>query len=222
MINVYTNLAAFERKCNRIAFQQFPFATARALTVLAGKMAEAEKANEVKILDRPRPFTQDALGVIPAKKERQTAAMFLKDITARYLDPYEFGGTNVLNSRALLKPVATMKNLDQYGNLPRRLLANLKGRNDVFIGRVKTSRGMIDGVWQRSSASDLALLKAKGLHVVGRGYNRTDKLILLIKFSDAHPVKQHLNWFRVADAVVARQFDSVFRRELALAVMNRK
>jgi len=222
VINVQTNLDAFQRRCNRIMFQQFPFATARALTVIAGKMAEAEKANESKILDRPRPFTQNALGVIPANKTRQQATMFLKDITARYLDPYEFGGSNVLNSRALLKPVAAMKNLDQYGNLPRRLLAKLKARNDVFVGRIKTKRGMIDGVWQRSSAKDLANLKARGLHVVGRGYNKSDKLVLLIKFADAHPVKQHLDWFRVADATVARQFDAVFRRELALAVMNRK
>jgi hypothetical protein len=59
------------------------------------RVAEVEKQNEAKVLDRPRPFTQNALARARRDKDRMTAVVFLKDITAKYLEPYEFGGKNV-------------------------------------------------------------------------------------------------------------------------------
>jgi hypothetical protein len=242
-VNVKTNADAFAKRVNRLMSKEIPFATAQALTAVAKMVVSAEQRNEEKVLDRPRPFTENAIAVAAATKASQAAIVFMKDITAAYLLPYEFGGRNKLNSRALLKPTKAIKSkLDQYGNLPRFFMRNLVGakdaktgkpvkhqktgailgRKDVFIGTIATKNGAISGVWQRDSSTDLKNMKAAGLRVSGGGYNRSGKLKLLIRFTDAHDAKQHLDWFGVAERTVRREFDRAMRRALALAMMNRK
>ena len=63
------------------------------------------------------------------------------DTTARYLEPYEFGGHNVLDNKALLEPVGAVKDLDRYGNLPRNRMQPLKARDDVGTVKTKDRRG---------------------------------------------------------------------------------
>jgi hypothetical protein len=227
-INIKANVDRFQRELSAVAYRQLPFATAQALTAIARRVTEAEKLNEEKVLDRPKPFTQNAIGVIPARKERQTAVVFMKDITAHYLEPYEFGGLNVLNSRALLKPVDAKRDLDQFGNLPRTFLKNLKGRSDIFIGAVQTKNGTVNGVWQRSmdegtTAVPVARLTRNGKLRMGKtrkGINTSGKLKLLVKFDDAHRVNQHLDWFGVASRTVAKYFNREMGRALAKAIAS--
>ena len=57
------------------------------------------------VFDRPTPFTLNSIGVKPARKDNLESVVFVKDIATSYLAPYEFGGRNKLNSKALLKPV---------------------------------------------------------------------------------------------------------------------
>jgi hypothetical protein len=220
-INLQTNIAAFQRKISAAAFQQIPFATAQALTALARSVVVAEQKNEKAILDRPKPFTTGAIGVIGANKQRMEATVFVKDITAAYLTPYQFGGRNVLNSKALLKPVQAVKDLDQFGNLPRSFLRRLKGRSDIFMGAIRTKNGLVNGVWQRTTVA------GAGAAVVGRngkvrttrkGLNTSGHLVLLVKFEDAHPVRQYLNWFEVAGRTVAREFNKEMGKALARAI----
>ena len=99
-INVKTNIDAFSKKVSAMAYKQIPFATAQALTAIAKTVVVAEQANEQRVLDRPRPFTTGAIGFVRANKSRMEATVFVKDITAAYLEPYQFGGANKLNGRA--------------------------------------------------------------------------------------------------------------------------
>lgn len=218
LINFYTNIAAFQKSLSAIASKQLPFATAQALTALARLAADAERANEPKKLDRPRPFTMNAIGVIPARRETQSATLFMKDLTAWYLEPYEFGGLNKLNKTALLKPVDAKPDLDQYGNLPRGFTKRLKGRKDIFIGAVHTKSGVIRGIWQRPYQTHINGKRQRK----SKYTNMTGHLKLLVRFADAHPVKQRLDWFAVADHTVRGQFNGVFGRALARAIATAK
>ncbi len=224
-INVKSNIDAFQRKIGALAYKQLPFATAQALTAIAKQVVKDERVNEVKVLDRPRPFTSGAIGVVKARKESMRATVYMRDVTAAYLEPYEFGGRNVLNSKALLKPVGAVKNLDDFGNLPRNLLRSLKGRSDVFIGAVQTKRGLINGVWQRAveegARVQTGVSKKTGkARYTKRGTNTTDRLVLLIRFEDAHPVRQHLGWFNVAQRTIDRNFNREMGRALARAIAS--
>ena len=222
-INIRTNIRAFEKKVSALAFKQLPFATAQALTALAVDVQAAEQVNEKKVLDRPRPFTTGAIGVRKANKSRMEAVVFVRDITAAYLEPYQFGGKNKLNSKALLKPVDAVQDLDQFGNLPRNFLRKLRGRPDIFVGTVQTKAGAVNGVWQRDTSVDVELpLFTRGgkLRQAKARRNTSGRLVLLVKFTDAHPVKQFLDWFKVAERTVARNFNRRMGAALARAIAS--
>lgn len=220
-IDIKSNIKAFERKISAAAFKQLPFATAQGLNAIAKEVVAAEQRNEQLVLDRPRPFTTNAIGVLRANKATMTATVFVKDITAAYLEPYEFGGKNKLNGRALLKPVGAVKDLDQFGNLPRNFLRKLSGRRDIFIGSIRTKKGVVSGVWQRSvdAGSAVAVVSKTGkVRHTRTATNTTGRLVLLVRFEDAHPVKQHLDWFGVAQRTVARTFNREMGKALGKAI----
>lgn len=222
-INIQTNIKAFEKKVSAMALKQIPFATAQALTAIAKTVVLAEQVNEKKVLDRPRPFTTGAIGVRKANKARMEATVFVKDITAAYLEPYQFGGNNKLNSRALLKPVEAVKDLDQFGNLPRNFLKKLIGRPDIFVGTVQTKVGPVNGVWQRDSSVDLELPLVTRTGKVRKAkarLNTSGRLVLLVKFTDAHPAKQYLDWFNVAQRAVAKNFNREMGKALGKAIAS--
>lgn len=222
-INVKTNIDAFSKKNTALASKQLPFATAQALTAIAQSVVAAEQVNEQRVLDRPRPFTTGAIGVIRANKARMEATVFVKDITAAYLEPYQFGGPNKLNGRALLKPVEAVKDLDQFGNLPRNFLKKLKGRKDIFIGTIQTKVGPISGVWQRDSSVDVELplaTRTGKIRVAKARLNTSGRLVLLVKFTDAHKATQYLDWFKVAERAVAKSFNREMGKALGRAIAS--
>ncbi len=224
-INIKSNIDAFQKKVSAAAMTQIPFATAQALTAIAKVVVVAEQRNEQAVLDRPKPFTTNALGVVRANKERMAATVFVKDITAAYLEPYQFGGLNKLNSRALLKPVGAKANLDQFGNLPRNFLRSLKGRKDIYIGPVQTKRGIVNGVWQRSvaeGASVATVTRAGRVRMTRKATNTSGHLVLLVKFEDAHPARQYLDWFGVAERTVTKSFNREMGKALAKAIATAK
>jgi hypothetical protein len=183
-INVRADTKKLERSLNDLAYKQLPFATAQALTAVGRLVQGNEKAALPSIFDKPTPFTSNSIGLIPARKDNPVATVFVKDIAAAYLAPYEFGGRNkgVGRHDTFLRP-ANIR-LNQYGNLPRSKLAQLKAKANVFVGKIKGKDGQeIDGVWQRVKAS-----KGKPASVK-----------LLIKFEDPHPARQHLDYRKRAE-----------------------
>jgi len=202
-INIKADLTPLLRSLDDFARQQAPFATAKALTAVARRVQEAEVKAFSDVFDRPTLFTQRSVGVKAARKTSLTAVVFVKDIAARYLLPFEDGGKHFLppskRGGTLFNPKAAPVN--QYGNLAKGTLRRLAGRQDVFVGAVRTKGGTtINGVWQRPAADGAR----------GRGLNRTGSLKLLVRFGDALPVKQRLGYRERAKAVVQASLQAEF------------
>ncbi len=218
-IDVRANVREVTRGFDKFIREQIPFATAQALNGVVKKVKDAERVNMSVVLDMPTPFTVNAIGLRLANKRNLTAMLFLKDKTAAYLEPYEFGGLNKLNSKALLVPMA--QKVNQYGNLPRNTVKRLLARPNVFAGKVrfKKSGQVIDGIWERPKHGD----RQRG----GRGSkgntqrkvgNARTGLKLLIKFDDAHEAKQRLNWRAVASRTAGVAFSSEFKAAMKKAI----
>lgn len=84
--------------------KQIPFATAQALTSVVRQIAAAQKVAMQRNLENPIPFAVNSVGSFGASKNRLQAKVFVRDIAASYLEPFEFGGQHKLNSSALLNP----------------------------------------------------------------------------------------------------------------------
>ena len=225
MINFAGEMNRLQKQISGVALQQLPFATAQTLSELAAQIKDAEKAALHTEFDRPTPFTVNSVGSTKATKKKLWAVVYVKDIAAAYLDPYEFGGLNMLNSKVLLKPVD--QKLNQYGNIPRNTIAKLKARSDIFVGPVKTKSGeVIEGVWQReaSSAKVTKTKKDKSISVslTRRGLNRSGHLKLLIRFSAAHVATQHWHYRDRAYRIAKSNFNAVMGRNLAVAIQRAK
>lgn len=202
-LSVKADIRKVAKSLDDLARKQLPFATAQAINATAEKVRLAERDNMSKVLDAPTPFTQNAIAIKRATKSNQVALVYVKPIAAAYLLPYEIGGTNKLNSKALLKPVGAKVN--QYGNLPRNLVKRLSSRSNVFVGKVQTKAGLVDGVWQRTK-------KTRG---------KRAGLKLMVKFEDAHAVRQRLDFRgvgkRVVGATFPRELDAAVAKALATA-----
>lgn len=215
-LNVTADLRPLTRSLDDLAKKQLPFATARALTGTAKRVQAAQKEAFSSVFDRPTLFTQRSIGVTAAKKADLKATVFVKDIAAQYLEPFELGGKHHLppskRGGTLMNPKAAA--LNQYGNLPAGTLRRLAGRKDVFVGSVKTRGGeTVNGVWQRPAPG-----RAKG-----RGLNRTGSLKLLVRFGDALPVQQRLGYRERAKQVVQASLRAEFGKAMgeALATARR-
>lgn len=214
-LNIRSDLKPLQRAFIDLRAKQAPFATALALTRLAKGVQAVEDAEIAKTFDNPTPFTRNAIAVQPATKSKPIAIVFPKDVQEEYLAPYVLGGNRSLGSkRGMLVPVDAATN--QYGNLSKGQLARLKGKPNVFVGKVTTKAGgVINGVWQRNpvtaraGAGRRAAPAAKG------------PLKLLIEFKDTTPTKKHLAFYERAEAYVrrnaAREFDAAMRQALATA-----
>lgn len=212
-IDVRADVRRVTKSLGALADKQIPFATAQAINRLGGMVLDAEKASLKKVFPTATPFTLNSIRQTKARKGYPETTIALGDIAEAYLAPYIDGGKHFLNSRALLNPKDIA--LNQYGNLPRKKLASLKGRSDVFIGDVKTKSGAtINGVWQRIPAmvARKATKKRPAREASGA------RLKLLIRFGDALPVRENLPWGTTAQKIVTDNFDAVFGAELGKAI----
>lgn len=212
-IDVRADVAALTKRLGDLERRQIPFATSQALTAIARKVQAAEMAALSTTLDNPTPFTLKSVAVIPARKATQEAVVFVKDIAAAYLAPFEFGGPHFLGSkRALLNPKAQPVN--QYGNLPRTTLARLKSRPNVFVGTIKTKSGAeLGGVFER-----LGMTRTGRVRKARKGQPAPHGLKLLIRFSDPLPVKPTLHYRDRARKIVEQSFAAELSKALAAAM----
>lgn len=197
--------------------KQIPFATAQALTSTARKIQAAEKTALSRKLENPTPFTVNAVGSAGARRDNLVARVFVRDIAASYLEPFEFGGDHKLNSQALLNP----KNikLNKYGNLTRNKMAQLKAKPDVFVGEIDG----VNGVWQRKKATKgKKNAKRRKRSQNGTRQPRLKKTApkLLVRFGDALPVKPVLGYMDRAQAMAANLMQTELSRAMAAAMAS--
>lgn len=219
-ISVRSNIDQIERSLDTFVRDQIPFATATALTELARQVQRSEVDNLRATFRNPSPFTLRSVRVTPARKSAPEATVFVMDKAEQYLVPYEFGGVHQLPGPALFNPKDI--DLNAYGQLPRGIMARMRGRKDVFIGAIQTSHGRINGVWQRLDISKSGAVRKKRAGRGGLHDKHLGALKLLIRFGDALPVTQHLDYFKRAQQIVNRNFEKEFGRALAKAIASAK
>lgn len=143
--------------------RQIPFATARALTATAKDVQRAEEREIRDVFDRPEPFTQRALGITAATKQRLSAVVFVKRKQAAYLEkqiesgarrrrPFEARLAKEQGQQIAGTVFGAGAALNQYGNLTKAQVARLgrqaKGRKQgVFVP--KPGDKLAPGVYQR-------------------------------------------------------------------------
>ncbi len=217
-INVTVSTKAATNLLASVA-KQLPFAVASAANDLARQVREAERAAVPQVFKHPRPFTTNSVFTRPATKRNPQAAVFIRPEVAKYLLPYEEGGLHVLPGKGstLLKPVDAQTN--SYGQLPRRLTAQLNARKDVFVGPVTTKDGKtINGFWQRLDVTRQGNARRRRREQGTIFSQEHGALKLLIRFGDALPVKQRLDFRSRAGALVAANVGPAFARALAKAL----
>jgi len=197
--------------------KQIPFATAQALTSVAREIQAAQKTALSRKLENPTSFTVNAVGSAGARRDNLVAKVFVRDIAAGYLEPFESGGHHKLNSQALLNP----KNikLNKHGNLTRNKMAQLKAKPDVFVGEVKG----VNGVWQRKKATKGK--KGKKRRKRSANGTRQERIKqrppkLLIRFGDALPVHPVLGYRERAQAMAANLMQTELNRAIAAAMAS--
>jgi hypothetical protein len=192
--------------------KQIPFATAQAMTTVVREIAAAQKVALGRKLESPTPFTVNAVGSSGARKNNLRAKVYVRDIAAEYLEPFEFGGEHKLNSQALLNP----KNikLNKYGNMPRNKLSQLKAKPNVFVGEVNG----VDAVWQRRKPmkSKRNALSAQQMVRAGRSRNSAPKL--LVRFGDALAVTPVLGYMDRSQAMAEALMPGALSRAIADAI----
>lgn len=222
-ISVWSDLNKATRVLDALQRKQLPFATATMLTSLA-KIAQAEEKKALPhIFDRPTPFTINSIGIKAARKSAPEAMVFVKDIAAAYLEPYEVGGTHMMigSGKTWLNPKDKLL-LNKYGNFSASTLARLKARPDIFVGTIKTKSGeQIGGVWQRPAPTKVIQSPGKRTAKV-RGANQSGHLKLLVRFGDPRPVRQHLDFGKRAAAVVNKHVAIEFAKALTKAMATAK
>lgn len=150
----YVQLRGIDQKLAN-AGDQAPFALALALTNLVNDaktiMMAALKIN----LDRPVPFTEQAIGIIPATKELPVAQIFIKAQQAKYLGLEEEGGVRGPEpGMPVIVPVDITVNA--YGNIPKGAISKAKATGGTFVAG-KGNR-LPPGVYQRKAPGRVTLL----------------------------------------------------------------
>lgn len=230
-IGLKTDIRAYSKRMKDVQKRQLPFAIAQALTATAGHAGLAWQDEMATELDRPTPFTVNSVAVRGARKNNLVATVYVKDIAAAYLEPFVEGGPHYLGAKkGILAPKAVP--LNQYGNISRRKIAQLKAKPNVFVGPVRLKSGqVVSGVWQRPSPGE----RRKGgygtmgshhvKHNEGKGlggYNNRTTLKLLVRFSDPLPVTQHLDFQGRAEKAVREFFQPSFEKAFAAALRSAK
>jgi hypothetical protein len=205
-ISVKADVRACTASLNDIARKQLPFAVSAALNDVARQVQTGERANLKAVLRHPRPFTANSVFYKKATKAKWVAIVYIKDITAKYFMPFEFGGVHVLPGKALLGPKNVT--LDPYGQLRKNTPKRLAKRKDVFVGTVKGVPRLagVDGWWLRTR---------------DKANRNVHHLVLMIRFGIALPVKTHLNFHQRAAQIVKATFAAAFSNVIATAVKKK-
>ncbi|ARL91009.1 hypothetical protein [Burkholderia pseudomallei] len=225
-LNIRGDIKQLERAFAGVAEKQLRFGASQAINSLAKMVKGAERDNMSRVLDKPTPFTLNSVAVKGSTKATLTATVYVKDIAASYLLPFEEGGSHKMIGRGKtwLNPKDKALLLNQYGNLPKTKLAALKDRPDMFVGTVKTKDGQqIDGLWQWPTKRGAVLRSKKGrvfkkgANVIPEGEKR-GHLKLLMRFGDPMPVRQKLGYREIAAQIVRANLKKAFEEAMAKAI----
>ena len=134
-------------KLSDLEKRQIPWASVLTLNETRDRCKDAVLTEMVRKIDKPTPFTMNALRVENASKSKLESALIVKDIQAEYLETLlEDGGTEVDKH---IVPGKQAK-LNAYGNLPRgaskqRATFSHGNRRYKRVGKGKSARVFLLG-----------------------------------------------------------------------------
>ena len=211
MLSMSVDTRAIERRLNKIATSQLPFAVALGINDVAGQIRDAEQSGLERDLDRPAPFTKRGLAVSRATKRKPVGVVGFKQVQAEYLALQATGGTRRAKGRAVVVPFN--QRLNKYGNMPKGALKRALAKPDVFSGTVKG----IAGVWQRPKRG-----KRRTKHGAQMGRTATvgarKGLKLLAAYEKSVKYSPRLKFVPRAHKLASREIGPAIARHLGQAV----
>lgn len=142
-------IAGAEAKLRAVG-RQAPFVMAMALTNIARDAKAAVERRIGQAFDRPTPFTQNAVAIVPATKTKLMAQVLVKDIQARYLGIQETGGVRTPQpGMPVILPVNIA--INPFGNVPRGRIGKERDKGDTFVSKQDTpaTRHLPPGIYRR-------------------------------------------------------------------------
>lgn len=226
---------------------QLPFATQRAINATAFETRQRWSEIMPRIFDRPTPLTRMAALYTQATKSNLTAEIFIRDEAfkgtppAKYLEAQVMGGVRrhkgverqlsavgILPSGWFVVPGRGAR-LDQYGNLPRSQLNQIKSQigaqGDPLANETEVSRGRRlkrnakKGV---RGGNFFALRQPRGRLARGvyervvTGFGSALRSVLYFVRSVTYQPRYRI--FNLAETIFDRRYPANFNRELVKAV----
>lgn len=105
---------------------QFRFALSLGMNTTMRKGRDSALSTLDRSIDKPTPFTRGGFFLLPARKDRLSATLGIKDKQAEYMVYQVQGGSRSPKNVALRLPAAAQ--LNEYGNLPAGLIKQLIAR----------------------------------------------------------------------------------------------
>lgn len=204
MIEMRVDTREIERRLNRLAGTQLPFAVALGINDTATIVKADEQAQLERDLDRPTPFTKKGMFIARANKRRLSGVVGFKRIQSEYLGVQARGGKRRPKKRAVVVPVGQRRN--KYGNMPRGALKRALAKPNVFSGKVKGTAG----IWQRPD---------RGRRYDGTyGTKRRNGLKLLAIYQDRVSYRARFDFYDRARTTAGREIGPAIARNLRRAV----
>jgi len=197
---------------------QYRFAGAMALTKTVGVVKAAMPDEIARALDRPTQFTKGGFFSTPARKDRLTATVGVKDTQAGYLQYQVDGGERAPKGVALRLP--SVIQLDAAGNIPAGTIKKLVAR--ALAGKRATkAQGRRFGV-----STELDLFygepgegRPAGLYKrvpVGDGVSRLVPMIVFPRQTAKY--ERRFDFYGVCDRIVERDFPSQLDQAVQVAL----
>lgn len=216
MINATSNLDEVQKRLQK-AHKKTLFAESEALNATAKKVASAQRSEAGKVFDSPTPYLLN--GIYNPNTKLGFQGVFSKYTTlqvelipgaprgkfnegGRRVNKTLFfqvdGGVRTPEKTALVVPTLKARK-NKYGNLSRRYVQNLLSKQDhVQLGR---RDGVSPGMYRRSK----------------RG-----KLTMLVAYEPRATYTPRFGYYRVAQAVFAREFQREFDKAFEAEMANLK
>lgn len=226
-----------------LAQRQIPFATALALTRTAQDVKAALEAEMPKVFDRPTRWTLNSLRLIPARKDRLLARVWIKDEAdkaapaTKWLAPEVYGGSRpdkrseaMLRARGILPAgmavvPGTGADLDQYGNIKRgqltKALSGIRGFGET--GYTANATGSRRSQAKGNARSFFVLTKAgKPIGIARRTGRKREDLSMFLAFVDKPNYRKTLDFFGIGERVAEQRLALHFEQAMAQALRSRR
>ncbi|MBW5416122.1 MULTISPECIES: hypothetical protein [unclassified Pseudomonas] len=222
---------------------QLPYAMALALTRTAQEAKAAIEQEMQSVFDRPTRYTMNSLRLIPAKKNRLEARVWVKDEAdkaapaTKWLTPEVYGGSRpdkrseaMLKARGILpqgKYVVPGKGaqLDQFGNMKRgqltKALSGIGGFTEVGYSANATDSSQS----RRKGNAKRFFVMRNGKVPIGiaqRTGRKKDQISILLAFVDKPRYGKRLDFFGVGQRVIDERIGPNFELAMTEALQTRR